>query len=128
MMMNAVSEEHSFGIYCKVLEILTFSITFIVVQDIFQYMTQREVIFTILVPVNVATPFCSLAQMISILFLLKSKAVPSRYLITDDFYISELVYQVPEISFFFSASGHNGKSSYKHHSFKNTFHMVTKNQ
>ena len=99
MMMNAVGEEYSLGIYEEVLELLTVAVAFVFVEDVLDDSADTQVVFAVLVPVDVASPFRSLAEVIDIFLLLEAEVLPSFYLVPDDAKIGKFVDKVFEVSF-----------------------------
>ena len=97
MMVHSVAEEQPFGIYREFTEIIALPVTIISVKDILDKMPHRQVVTAVLHPDNVPSVLCRLPEMIYILFLLQTEAVPARYLISHYLDIGEFIYKIPEI-------------------------------
>jgi len=97
MMMYAVAEEHSFGIYGKILEILAVPVPVIVFENALENFPYRKVVLAVLIPQDIPAVFSRLSQMVDVFFLLKCQFIPPGYLITHYLQIRELVDKIPEI-------------------------------
>ena len=53
--------------------------------------------FAVLVPIDIATPFGGLCQVIYVFFLLQTELLPARDGVSDNFEICKLVQKVAEI-------------------------------
>ena len=96
-MMNTAAEEDSLRVDCKVLEIFAVPVAFIVFENILKNLSHCEIIFAVLIPVDIPAEFCSFAEVIEVLFLFERKVIPSGDLITHDFNVSEFIDEILEI-------------------------------
>ena len=105
MVMYAVAEEDALGVFRESLEFSAFAVSGIVLQDCLEGVAQAEVAGAVLVPEDVAAPFCGLGKVVGVLLLLEGEVFPTGNLVTDDLYVGKLVYGVAEIGIFLAAAG-----------------------
>ena len=97
MVVYAVAEEHSLGVYREVLEILAFPVAVIVLEYVLEGVAYGEVRLAVLVPEDVTPVFRRLAEMVDVFLLLKGQAVPVGNPVAHYLEIGEFVDQVLEV-------------------------------
>ncbi len=98
MVVYAIAEEKSLGIYRKVLEFLAFAVALIVIENVLYSLPDRKVIAAELVPDDVAAVFRGLPEVVDIRLLLYAEAVPFGNLVTHNLQVCEFIDEVLEVS------------------------------
>ena len=97
MMMDTIAEEHSLRVSLKLLIFFSGTVSLIVLNNIFKYLTNSKIILAILYPDDVTAIFSRFAEMIHILLLLKRKFIPTRDLISHYLEVSKFINQILKI-------------------------------
>ena len=100
VMVDSVTEEHSFCICLKLSPILSRAVSLVVFKNVFEGLADLEIIPAVLRPDYVTSVFCGLREVIDIFFLLESQLVPSRNLIPHYLEVGEFVDQIFEFLVF----------------------------
>ena len=111
MMMDAAAEEYAFRIDEELVVFLAGTVALVIFNDVLQHLSHCEIVLAVLVPVNVPSEFCSLAQVIDILFLFQCQFFPPGNLIPHDLDISKLIHEVLEIAFLLVIAVRAGRHS-----------------
>ena len=95
-MVDTVGEPHALQVTLKGGELFGILVVGIIEVECLQRSTDTQVVATVLVIEDIASPECRFAQAIEQRLLLQTQTVELRYVVAEDFQVIELVHGVLE--------------------------------
>ena len=108
-MVYSVGEEESLCVDDEVFEIGALAVSGVILKHLLDSLAEFQIVFAVLVPVDVAAPLCGLGEVIDIFLLLQAQLFPSGNVVAHHFQVGEFVDEVFEIAGCLVAAGYKGR-------------------